>query len=156
MANEEIKSKTSIGISSLILIFIILCLATFGLLALSSAKGDLALARRNAEAVGEYYKADGLGEEFLKMTDQTLDAVFLDSQQDVEVYKAALTEKLGDYYQEETGMIVTDISMDRGQALHIELVLTCSENQKYQIQNWKVINLEDYEIDDSRPVWTGQ
>ena len=51
MAGQNSRNKVNIGVSSLILIFIVLCMATFGLLSLSSAQGDLMLASRNAEAV---------------------------------------------------------------------------------------------------------
>ena len=51
MDGKSSRNKVSIGASSLILIFIVLCMATFGLLSLSSAQGDLKLARRNAELV---------------------------------------------------------------------------------------------------------
>lgn len=54
MAEKSSRNKVSIGASSLILIFIVLCMATFGLLSLSSAQGDLKLARRNADAVKGY------------------------------------------------------------------------------------------------------
>ena len=51
MAGEASRNKLNIEASSLILIFIVLCMATFGLLSLSSAQGDLKLAGRNGEAV---------------------------------------------------------------------------------------------------------
>ncbi len=47
MAKSEMKSGANIGSASLILIFIVLCLGTFGLLSLTSAKNDLDLAERN-------------------------------------------------------------------------------------------------------------
>ena len=64
MAGEAAKHKVNIGLTSLILIFIILCLATFSLLSLSSARGDQSLAVRSAQAVTEYYRADAQGEKW--------------------------------------------------------------------------------------------
>ena len=75
MADREIKNKANIGSASLILIFIVLCLATFGLLSLTSANNDWKLADKNAKAVQTYYRADSQGEEFLRMVDETLDRV---------------------------------------------------------------------------------
>ena len=66
MAGQMSKHKINIGLTSLILIFIILCLATFSLLSLSSARGDQSLAARSARAVTEYYRADAEGEKWLK------------------------------------------------------------------------------------------
>ena len=143
------KSKVNIGSSSLILIFIILCLSVFGLLSLTSARSDLALAQKNAQAVQGYYEADTMGEQFVQMVDQALQV-----SENAEQLKAAL----GSYYQKntETGadLAVTDITMERGQILHIELALE-PEEKRYEVLTWKVFNAEEYEIDDSMPVWTG-
>ena len=122
MAGEASRNKVNIGASSLILIFIVLCMATFGLLSLSSAQGDLKLAGRNGEAVQAYYEADSRGQQWL--------------------------------YNRETGLISTDIPMDRGQSLRIELVLMCGEKH-YDIKSWYVYASDEYEIDNSMPVWGG-
>lgn len=66
MTGQTAKYKVNIGLTSLILIFIILCLATFSLLSLSSARGDQSLAVRSAKAVTEYYRADAQGGKWLK------------------------------------------------------------------------------------------
>ena len=57
MNENQWGGRANIGMSSLILIFIVLCLTVFGLLSLSSAGSDWKLARKNAEAVRGYYKA---------------------------------------------------------------------------------------------------
>lgn len=143
------KSKVNIGSSSLILIFIILCLSVFGLLSLTSARSDLSLAQKNAQAVQGFYEADSQGETFVQMVDQALQ----ESQDEAQLKMA-----LGAYYQAGSdgaaSMAVTDISMERGQVLHIELALE-PEKKRYEVKTWKVFNAEEYEIDDSMPVWTG-
>ena len=57
-------------------------------------------------------------------------------------------------YNRETGLISTDIPMDRGQSLRIELVLMCGEKH-YDIKSWYVYASDEYEIDNSMPVWGG-
>lgn len=64
MAKQEIRRKANIGSSSLILIFIVLCLVTFSVLSLGNAKREDALSRRSADSVQEYYRADAAGETF--------------------------------------------------------------------------------------------
>lgn len=155
MAREEMKTNANIGSSSLILIFIVMCLATFGLLSLSSAKSDWKLAEKNARAVELYYKADSLGEEFL----DKVDGIMIESlagNPDIEVCKDNLKREFGDAYREETGIITAEIPMESGQALLIELELSCNTNNRYNIEKWQVVNLVDYEIDDSMPIWDGQ
>ena len=67
MAKQEIRRKANIGSSSLILIFIVLCLVTFSVLSLGNAKREDALSRRSADSVQEYYRADAAGEAFDKV-----------------------------------------------------------------------------------------
>ena len=71
------KGRMNIGSTSLILIFIVLCLATFGLLSLSSAKGDWNLAQKGAASARIYYQADREGENFLEMADKKLQEAFM-------------------------------------------------------------------------------
>ena len=52
------KNRINIGTASIILIFIILCLAVFSLLSLSDGNSALVLARRRADSVTAYYQAD--------------------------------------------------------------------------------------------------
>ncbi|MBT9777555.1 hypothetical protein GPL15_13690 [Clostridium sp. MCC353] len=147
------KGRMNIGSTSLILIFIVLCLATFGLLSLSSAKGDWNLAQKGAASALIYYQADREGENFLEMADKKLQEAFLSAGSgDVET---ALEVALGDYYRKETGTVETDIPMEYGQVLHIELRINEGGSTLFEISEWKVFNQDEYEIDDSMPVWTG-
>ena len=154
MAEKSSRNKVSIGASSLILIFIVLCMATFGLLSLSSAQGDLKLARRNADAVKGYYEADNKGQQLLKDVDGVL-MEEMGKGQDSAQCSLEIKDRLGDLYDRETGLISTDIPMDRGRSLRIELVLMCGE-KRYEVKSWYVYNSEEYEIDTSMPVWGGE
>ena len=154
MAEKSSRNKVSIGASSLILIFIVLCMATFGLLSLSSAQGDLKLARRNADAVKGYYEADNKGQQWLKGVDEVLKEE-MGKGQDSTQCSLEIKDRLGDLYDRETGLISTDIPMDRGRSLRIELVLMCGE-KRYEVKSWYVYNSEEYEIDTSMPVWGGE
>ncbi len=136
------------------LIFIVLCLATFGLLSLSSAKGDLSLAERQAEAVSAYYEADSKGQEWVRQVDAVLQEEMGHSD-DSSSASDAVKARLGKIYHQDEGMVVTDIPMERGQSLRIELTLVCGEGMRYQIHSWYVYDSGQYEIDNSMPVWDG-
>ena len=140
MAKQEIRRKANIGSSSLILIFIVLCLVTFSVLSLGNAKREDALSRRSADSVQEYYRADAAGEAFLQLADQALLKGDKDS--------------LMPYLQSSSGTYCTDVAMNAGQALRVELALDW-EQKTYQVLSWKVYHQEDYEIDQSIPVWSG-
>ena len=49
MAKQETGNRPGIGSPSLILIFIVMCLVTFGMLSLSTAKSELDFARASSE-----------------------------------------------------------------------------------------------------------
>lgn len=151
MADYEMRRKANIGSSSLILIFIVLCLATFGLLSLGNARGDELLSVRNAAAVKEYYRADRLGEEFVRTVDQELKKAGTGSQ---EAVKQQVLARLGEYYQEDTGCFLTDIPMNAGQALRVELAADWQAGE-LEVKTWKVYIQEDYEIDQSVRVFSG-
>lgn len=152
MANTEIRRKANIGSSSLILIFIVLCLATFGILSLGNAQGDELLSARNAAAVKEYYRADGQGEAFVAMVDRALKQAEGSSAAEV---KEQVLSTLGDYYQADTDHLVTVIPMSAGQAMQVELDVDWAK-KSYEVVAWNVFIQEDYEIDQSIPVWTGE
>ncbi|MEY8356330.1 short-chain dehydrogenase [Lachnospiraceae bacterium 54-53] len=154
MAKQETGYRAGIGSSSLILIFIVMCLVTFGMLSLSTAKSEWNLAVRNAEAVTEYYRADSAGVDFLRLVSEKEEEVRKQSG-DPEEYGRLLNRELGEYYQPEEGTVVTGIPMERSQALLIELVPGFEKTGGPVISRWKVIQTEDFEIDDSMPVWTG-
>ena len=70
MAEQTSRNKVSIGLLTLILISIVLCLSTFGLLSLSSARGDLELAERGAQAAKEFY--DKVIDKEIVLSDETI------------------------------------------------------------------------------------
>lgn len=167
MADGEIRRRASIGIPSLILIFIVLCLATFGILSLGNARREDSFSRKNAAAVQEYYRADGQGEEFLQQVDQALrevakvsagaDGAGVGSSAEsglISERKRQVLAAVGLENQVDSDLICADIAMESGLALRIELAVDWTECT-YQIQSWKVYDRENYEIDQSVPVWTG-
>lgn len=152
MAKQVSGYRANIGSSSLILIFIVMCLVTFGMLSLTSAKSDLSLAKRNADAVTEYYRADSEGEAFYRMVEAAVKSACEGAETEA-ARTDLLKEALGAYYRD--GAAVTEVAMARAQALHIELKPDLKGGGAVKVARWKVIQTEDYEIDDSMPVWSG-
>ncbi len=154
MAKSEIKSGANIGSASLILIFIVLCLGTFGLLSLTSAQNDLDLARRNAGAVAGYYQADSEGEAFWMLADTALKEALQENPEDPQ---AGLRDRLQEAYLAEDQSARTEIPMNSGQALAITIGLDWEDGQGTTwVRQWTVYNREEYAIDQAMPVWSGQ
>lgn len=158
MNDKQSGGRANIGTSSLILIFIILCLTIFGLLSLSSAGSDWNLAQKNAQSIKGYYEADSQAVEFTAMVEAELLECALSSSSE-EVYqhmvKERMEEKLGGCYDETSNTVWKDVDMLYGQKLHVELEITSEEERGYRILAWNVYQSEDYEIDRSMPVWSG-
>jgi len=124
------------------------------MLSLSTAKSEWNLAERNASSVTEYYRADSEGEDFYRLVSETVNAVRKQSADPAE-RRQLLSQELREYYQPEEGTVITEIPMERSQALLIELIPRMEGTGDIIISRWKVIQTEDFEIDDSMPVWTG-
>ncbi len=140
------KNRINIGTASIILIFIILCLAVFSLLSLSDGKSALVLSRRHADSVTAYYQADTQGQLFIQTAAVSLkeDGVAAEA-----LKKAAGTLPEGSESGiGESGRLYCEIPMNAGQALRVEL-----SGEDAAVLACYVYNKEDYAIDDSLPVW---
>ena len=60
------------GITSLLMIFVVLCLTTFGILSYSSANAEYTLTKKNADYVTNYYSVYSMGAEALAKIDTIL------------------------------------------------------------------------------------
>ena len=121
------KNRITIGISSIVLIFMILCLAVFSLLSLSDAKSALTFAQKRAETVQIYYEAD------------------IEAQKFIRDYRALDAEQ-----KQPEEAVVCELPMRSGQTLHLELSADGSD-----ILSYYVYNTTDYVIDSDLPVWGG-
>lgn len=70
----------NIGASSILMIFVVLCLTTFGVLSLVTANADKKISTKNAETVQSYYKAGGQVESRLQELDASLATARTDAQ----------------------------------------------------------------------------
>lgn len=61
-----------VGVSSILMIFLVLCLTSFGVLSLFSARSDWNLTRKNRESVLNYYAADAKVQQVLRQIDAKL------------------------------------------------------------------------------------
>ncbi len=66
---EKQRLSIGTGVSSILMIFVVLCLTTFGVLSFSSANADLNLTKKNGKQIEAYYAADGKAQEILMEID---------------------------------------------------------------------------------------
>ena len=90
-----------------------------------------------------YYEADSKGQEWVRQVDAVLQEEMGHSD-DSSSASDAVKARLGEIYHQDEGMVVTDIPMERGQSLRIELTLVCGEGMRYQIHSWYVYDSGQY------------
>ena len=86
------------GAPSLLMIFLVLCLFTFALLSLSSAKNNRTLSQQSADRIQAYYQASSLAEQALDQIDTILSDTYKNcgaESADASVYQKELTAAFG-------------------------------------------------------------
>lgn len=168
------KAQTSfvnIGSASLLVIFLILCLVTFAILSLSSAKSDYSFSERLAVHKTEYYEASSRAEEILDEIDRVLaeqasscygdkgsnlPASSLFASYTQEISKVLDESRLQDCLiscetTEESLRISYKVPAGEKQALQVELEVTDPKVQEfyYQVLAWKLVTTQSWEGDQS-------
>lgn len=142
------KNRITIGTSSILLIFILLCLSVFSLLSLSDGKSALTFAEQRAAAVTAYYEADQAGQRFLNRFFTAL-SKGSSAQEALAQANDPLPEGSRSGFLD-SQIVYCEIPMPAGQALYFELDPEAGTPHIYC-----VYNKEAYAIDDSLPVWDG-
>jgi len=83
----------NVGTSSIMLIFVILCLVSFATLSIVSAKVDYDLSKKLAERTTTYYSACNEGEEFLIYFDNELRNAYNSSTDEIDYFNKVGTKK---------------------------------------------------------------
>lgn len=134
MSNSSKKKQfgINIGSSSILLVFVILCLVSFAVLSIVSANADNKLSARVLERTTAYYTACNQAEQSLAGMDQTLRRVY-ESSADEETYFASVGH--GKSY-------VIPISDLQSLQVSIDILYPqTAEDPFYQITSWQVMNM---------------
>lgn len=144
MAGKKRGLPLNVGTSSVLFIFVILCLVSFAILSLSSAMSDYKLSSRVAENSQAYYDACNTAEEQLASFDKTLKSLY-----DTGISRSGYYDSVG---KKKTFAIpVNDI-----QTLEVEIRILYPEKKGesfYDITSWKTETTGDLDYDDTLPVF---
>ena len=154
------KKKTSrplltTGTSTLLLIFVSLCLLTFAVLSFLSARADQNLSRKTAERTSAYYEACNQAEDRLGKTDQMLEKLWQETANE-KAYFQAVRETFEDMdFDEESRMLSFSVPLTDTQVLTVTLKLRTPESGStfYTITGWKTINTAGWTADTSQNVY---
>ena len=140
----------NIGASSLLVIFLILCLVTFAILTLASAKSDADFAEKLADRKTAYYEACNTAENILDEIDAVLADAWTGNDNakilaEIENQLTALSDREQlqlsmDFTQDEPTVSYT-ITIDDNQELCVTLALSTAPEKGdayYRISQWQV------------------
>lgn len=132
MSKKRTMSFTTVGGSSILTIFAVLCFIVFALLSLSTAKADSALADKSAMAVKKYYEADAKAEDVL-----------------AELRRGELPKMVTD---EGNGRYSYASPIDDNQEIQVVVQV---KNGTYKVLQWQKKYIGEWKADDSIEVWGG-
>lgn len=137
--NKKREFTMNIGLPSILLIFVILCLISFGVLSLVSANTDRKLSQKVLDRSTAYYEACNQAEEMLFAVDTRLHEAYSQSH-NCEEYISLIADIPYNYTY-----VISDI-----QYLDISLSFAYPESENdpfYQILSWKVVTKDDLDYD---------
>lgn len=132
MNERQRFSPPAVGGSSLLVIFAVLCLTVFAMLALSTVQANGRLSDASAEAVTSYYAADAQAEAIL-----------------AQLRAGRVPEDVT--VTGETYTYTCPISDT--QALEVEVRVSGTD---YEVLRWQSVSTTDWQADESLHVWDGQ
>ncbi len=135
----------NVGSSSILLIFVLLCLVSFAALSIVSANADYKLNNKVVERTTAYYEACNTAEASISDIDHTLS----------ELYASGISEEA--YYKQAGHTISYAIPVSDTQSLNVELTIHYPEQSGepfYSITSWKIITPEAMQLDDSLTLFT--
>lgn len=130
----------NVGSSSILMIFVILCLVSFAALSIISANADYKLTDKIAVRTQAYYNACNEAEETLASLDYVLHEQYATAASKESYYASVGTNK-------SFVIQISDI-----QALQVDLTImypASLEQPLYKIDSWQVITIGDLDYDDS-------
>lgn len=119
------------GISSLLVIFAVLCLTVFAMLSVSTVQAHQRLSEKSIAADEGYYRADAAAQEVLAMLRNGENPENVTREGDVYEYYCVISQS---------------------QALTVRVRVA---GRSYEILRWQVISTADWEAEDRLPVWQG-
>ncbi len=138
------SQNINIGSSSILMIFVILCLISFASLSLVSSASDYKLSKNLQEKTSEYYSACNKAEASIASIDNSL-----------KESAALLTEE--EYYLSVGKIISFYIPINDLQSLYIALTPhypSTDGDFYYELTNYEVVTLEPLEVDHSIEFFT--
>lgn len=167
MKNDKQQSTfVNIGSSSLLIVFLVLCLASFAILSLSSAKSDYSFSKKFADHKTEYYSASSKASLVLDKIDSLLASSAEDIGSFDDFYKNKVTASLHGTKIDDISLtcqsrnnhliVSYQIPVRKRQVLDVKLIITdFTENETYyEVDTWQILSTDTWENDQKLPLMT--
>lgn len=150
-----------LGISSLLITFLILCLVVFSVLSLSSAVAEQKLSQKTADRTLEYYAASNAANDTLAAVDKLL-ADTAAKAEDKDTYFRLIEASLATMPEVqfsttgEAASVFWNTSVNESQVLSVSLSISypIEEGEPfYKISQWQVIHTDNWTPDQSQHVY---
>lgn len=145
------KSLNSIGISSLLVIFVVLAAVTLSVLCLVTVRQDLDRAKKLAATQEEYYAAD------VKATEKLDKLYSLVTDESVVDISAAAGEQ--GFEVSGGGREESALTFSWSEDINSRSKLVCKAEYKdgtLSVTSWKTVSNNYYEEENSLPIWNGE
>lgn len=128
--NKHREFRINIGTSSILLIFVVLCLVSFATLSIVSANADYRLSCKVADRTGAYYEAANQAEYYIASIDKTLQGVYATAANEEEYFSTV----------GHTKAYVIPISKLQSLSVRLDILYPVQpEDTFYRITSWQVI-----------------
>ncbi len=151
MKNENSKlNVSSFGFTTIILLFVMICVVTFSVLSYTTALSDYKLSKKVADKTTNYYEAEKRAYDRLSDIDKMLTDNYYNTTKKEDFFLVIIPklEEYGIIEENESGYIFSiDEKISENQYLSIKLSLNYPEDNGdlfYKITEWKSIYITDY------------
>ena len=136
MENLKLERGTIAGGVSVLMIFLTLCIAIYGLLSLLTAENELSLNQKNRDAAESYYAADAQAATILSelASAESRDGITVSADGTVPIR-----------YDSATNTAVFAVSIDRYRNLDVSVSFSSRSGSKYIINRYCVTNSLDWQ-----------
>lgn len=144
--NKKHPAAFNLGTSSILTVFVLLCLTTFAVLSLVSANADYRLSTALSRRTTAYYEASNHAERKLADIDRRLAVIDSDTSSEA-AYFSRVREEL---HTDDKFSLSWNEHISDSQVLQIELTLTYPSSEQpyyYRIDQWNVIETGDWAED---------
>lgn len=128
----KLRIPTGLGLSSLLVIFGVLCLCVFVMLSVSTMKNQQTLTQKAQESMTDYYAADSRAQEILARL---------------------RSGEFPEYVTEENGVYSYCCTVSENRILAVSVRILGTD---YEILRWQTVSTADWQPEEALPVWQGE